>query len=178
VAREEALTPRRRLWIGGVTFVLAILGFLAGRNLLRPAERASQPVAFNHALHVEDIGVECQECHLYFATSRHSGLPGLEVCMGCHEGGLTDSPEESKLLALHEAGETYPFRKLFRLPDHVNYSHRTHVVVAEIECEVCHGPIARSSEPPTAPLVRITMDGCLRCHLEQGARTDCTPCHR
>lgn len=175
---DEKLTPIRRLWIGAFALVMAALGFVGGRMLLRPSGAVTQPVAFNHRLHVEDAGIECSYCHLYVEEGQHSGLPAVEVCMECHEGGVTESPEEQKLLALAAAGSSQVFRKLFRLPDHVYYSHRQHVGIAGLECEVCHGQIAQTTAPPETPLVRIDMGTCVGCHADQGARTDCTPCHR
>jgi len=178
VAAEESLSPSRRLWIGAFAVAMAAAGFLAGRVLLRPTERVLQPVEFNHLLHVEDVGLDCIDCHEYYETGQHSGLPSVETCLGCHEGGVTESPEERKFLEMVGRGEDVRFRKLFRLPDHVYYSHRTHVVVAGLECVECHGAVATTSTPPLLPLVRITMAVCMDCHAEHDVNTDCTDCHR
>jgi hypothetical protein len=157
---------------------LAAAGFAMGRVAFRPAESVEQPIQFDHRKHVQDLGVECSVCHEYYQTSQHSGLPSLRICMVCHEDPLTDSPEEQKLRTLAASNPLPEFRKLFRLPDHVYYSHRTHVAIAGLKCETCHGGIASTTAPPSRPLVRITMDTCLRCHAEKNVRTDCTPCHR
>lgn len=178
MAVEESLSPIRRLWIGAFTVAMAGVGFVAGRVLLHPAESVLQPVAFNHRLHVDDVGLECLDCHEYYETGAHSGLPAAETCLGCHEGGVTESPEERKLLEMVARGEEIRFRKLFRLPDHVYYSHRMHVTVAGLECVECHGDVAKTTTPPLLPLVRITMDRCMDCHAERKVRTDCTDCHR
>lgn len=174
---EDKLTPGRRLWIGAFAMAMAALGFAGGRILLRPSRSVVQPVRFNHRLHVDDVGLDCVTCHPYAETGKHSGLPTAAACLDCHEGGVTDSPEEQRLLELAAAGSTDLFRKLFRLPDHVYYSHREHVGLAGIECETCHGAIAGTTAPPATPLVTITMNTCVSCHVERGARTDCTPCH-
>lgn len=178
MAAVENLSPSHRLWIGAFALMMAGAGFLAGRLLLRPTEAVLQPVEFNHLLHVEDVGLECIDCHEYYETGEHSGLPSVETCLGCHEGGATESPEERRFLEMVERGEEVRFRKLFRMPDHVYYSHRTHVAVAGLECAECHGEVAKTAVPPLAPLVRITMDTCMDCHAEHSVRTDCTDCHR
>lgn len=175
---DEKLSPALRLMIGAVAVMMGAVGFVSGRFLLRPAQGIVQPIEFNHRLHVEDVGADCLTCHFYYETSQHSGLPTLETCMDCHEGGITESEEEQRLLTLASADPLATFRKLFRMPDHVNYSHREHTVAAGLECEVCHGSIAETTAPPSRPLVRITMDTCVDCHAAQGVRTDCTPCHR
>lgn len=175
---DEKLSPGRRLLIGAVALVMAGSGFAAGRVFLRPSERVSQPIEFNHLLHVEDVELECETCHEYYASGQHSGLPSLEICSICHAEAVTESAEEARLLQLIAEDPDTTFSKLFRMPDHVYYSHRRHVTVAGIECESCHGDIAQTTAPPPTPLMRITMDGCIECHIERGAKTDCTYCHR
>jgi len=161
----------------GITvIVLGALGFGAGRWLLRPTTKVAQPIAFNHKLHTEAI--ECETCHEYATTSAHSGLPGLSTCLLCHEEPQTDSLEENKVRELAEAGHEQVFRKLFRLPDNVFYTHRRHVGLAGLECANCHGDVAGSESPPDSPLVRVTMDFCIDCHEERGVSNECTHCHR
>lgn len=175
---DDRLNPARRLAIGAFTLAMAGAGFAGGRIVARPVERVAQPIAFDHRKHTKELELECSTCHEYYATAAHSGLPALETCLGCHGEALTDSPEEKKLLAL--AGQTPEpvFRKLFRLPDHVYYSHRRHVTDAGIACETCHGDIAATSVPPARPLRRITMDTCVDCHARKSVKTDCGNCHR
>jgi hypothetical protein len=172
------LTPQQRLIIGAVVLITGAGGFGAGRALFRPKRAVTQPIAFNHQKHVEDVGMECGDCHLYFDSGEHSGLPALSLCLACHEEPVTESPEEKKILELAEAGEDDVFRKLFRLPDHAFYSHRRHVKVGEIDCQACHGDVAATTSPPEVPLIRITMDFCMDCHKETGIAPDCTDCHR
>lgn len=172
------MTPSQRLVIGAVVLVTGAGGFAAGRALFRPKRAVEQPIAFNHRKHVEEVGMECGDCHLYFETGEHSGLPALSLCLECHEEAVTDSPEEEKIRQLAEAGRDDVFRKLFRLPDHAFYSHRRHVGAAGIDCTVCHGDIAASTSPPPVPAIRITMDFCLDCHRNSGTAVDCTDCHR
>lgn len=174
----ERLTPTRRLVIGAFTLIVAGAGFAAGRTVFRPSENVVQPVQFNHQKHVKDAGIECSACHEYYATTEHSGLPALPACLSCHADGLTDSPEEKRLLELAKHDPPPTFRKLFRLPDHAYYSHRRHVTVAGLKCETCHGAIADTTAPPSRPLVRITMATCVNCHTVQHVSTDCTQCHR
>jgi len=175
---DEKLSPTRRLLIGAFTLAMAAAGFAAGRILLRPTEIVTQPIQFNHLTHVQEVELECSSCHEYFETGQSSGLPSLASCLVCHEETMTDSPEEQKLVELAEKDPGTVFRKLFRMPDHVYYSHRRHVVVASLECETCHGAIAETTTPPLTPMVSITMDTCTDCHAKSNVQTDCTHCHR
>ncbi len=178
MAADEKLSPVRRLVIGAVALSMAGAGFAAGRTAFRPAGSVSQPIQFNHQKHVEDAGLECSVCHELYQTSERSGLPSLATCLTCHDGTTTGSAEEKKLVELAGSPVPPPFRKLFRLPDHVYYSHRRHVVVAGLACETCHGGIAATTAPPPRPLVRVTMDTCVACHTAQRVPTQCTHCHR
>jgi len=178
VVADDKLTPARRLFIGAFTVAMTAVGFAAGRFLLRPSEAVAQPIEFNHRLHVEEVGVECSTCHEYYETAQHSGLPTLETCLTCHEEPMTDSAEEQKLVELAQNDPRPEFQKLFRMPDHVYYSHREHVAIAGLACETCHGAVAATTSPPPTALVRITMDTCVGCHEKDGVNTDCTPCHR
>lgn len=143
----------------------------------RPQPKAEQPVQFNHRLHVEDLGLECTDCHPYYEDETFSGLPSADACAFCHEEAQGENPEEAKLLRLLADERPLDWQPLFRQPSHVFYSHRRHVAVAELECEACHGPIATSEAPPRR-VDKLDMDGCIDCHEQQGVANDCTSCHR
>lgn len=172
----SGLGPAQRMVVGIALILLGAAGFAAGRTVLRPGSNVEQPIAFNHRLHSESI--ECDTCHEHARHSAHSGLPGLSTCLLCHEEPQTDEAEEEKVRELAGAGHEQVFRKLFRLPDNVFYTHRRHVGLAGLECAACHGEIAQTESPPEASLVRITMDFCIGCHRKHGVSNDCTRCHR
>lgn len=150
---------------GGVT--LAMLG-----------DGVSQPIAFNHRLHVEDLALECADCHRYVLTGARATIPNIEVCADCHEEAQTDSPAEAQVVAHIQEGEKIPWQKVYHVPEHVYFSHRRHAALAEIECATCHGPMEEREEPVTRPAVDLTMDRCIECHEEEGVSNDCVWCHR
>ena len=170
------LSPRRRLvWVLVLAaLVVAIAPALSA--VRRPP--VPQPIAFNHPLHTQDLELGCEFCHKYVQSSAHSGLPDEETCSMCHLVELGTSDEAAKLTQMLTGGEPLQFNKLFQLADHVFYTHRRHVGIAELECHNCHGAIADTERPPTRPLVRITMNFCLDCHRERGLTVDCNACHR
>jgi Cytochrome c7 and related cytochrome c len=178
VTFDEKLSPTKRLALGAFTVVMAAGGFAAGRVAFNPDRAVVQPIAFNHQKHVKVAGMDCSACHQYYADHQHSGLPDLALCTGCHQQPMTKSPEEAKLIKLAASPEPPAFRKLFRLPDHVYYSHRRHVTVAKLPCTTCHGAIADSTAPPPRPLVQIVMQTCIDCHTRQSVPTNCIACHR
>ena len=158
----------------GVALVLVV----AGAVFLLTPPSIGQPLAFNHRIHIEEAGVECTDCHLYALSGVRATIPNTGVCSDCHDAPSTESETELRLLEYVEAEQSIPWQKVYWLPDHVFFSHRRHAVVAEIECETCHGSMADRSEPVSRQAVPITMDGCMDCHDEQGASNDCILCHR
>ncbi len=139
--------------------------------------RTEQPIAFNHKKHI-DQGLECDTCHKYYKTESFSGLPSVAVCLECHKEPVTKSPEEEKIRQFAAKGAQIPWKRIYREPDHVFYSHQAHVVLAKIECKTCHGNIAQSEKPPTKPYVDMTMGWCMGCHKERKASNDCLTCHQ
>lgn len=135
-----------------------------------------QPISFNHKIHAEN-DLECLDCHAYFDEHASSGRPTLETCSSCHEEPLGESKEEKKLIEHIKSGIEIEWQRLYRVPEDVYFSHKRHVVLANIECSICHGDIGESSKPPSKPL-KITMKNCMRCHAEKEANNDCIACHR
>jgi cytochrome c553 len=154
--------------------VLAAVG-VAAAQFVRPS--VEQPLAFNHRLHVTDLGSECTDCHLYAESGVRATIPNVETCAFCHEEPVTESAEEARLVEYIQGGESIPWLKVYRLPDHVYFSHRRHTAIAGIECNECHGAMEQQDLPVSRPAVRITMNGCMDCHDEMGASNDCLLCH-
>lgn len=167
------------IWLGrpGLGVGAAIVALLL---LLLVSRRApvAQPIAFNHLKHTQELSLGCEFCHPYVNTGRHAGLPNRDTCGICHQVPQGESAEAARVTQLLTQGEPLQFNKLFRLPAHVNYTHRRHVGIAKLECERCHGGIATTDQPPAHPLVAVSMDFCLACHRASGQSLDCVACHR
>jgi len=141
------------------------------------APPAVQPIAYNHKAHI-DNGIACEACHETVQKAAAASVPTKDTCMLCHQAAITNSPEEEKVRRYAEKGEEIPWRRIYRVPDHVDFSHRRHVAVARIECAQCHGNVASLTSPASYPLVQQTMTWCLKCHQAHGATQDCIHCHR
>lgn len=154
-------------------FVLSTVAFLgySGRN------SAAQPIAFNHSKHIAN-GLACADCHTGVETQARATLPSLDTCMNCHATAQTKSAEEQKIRALAAAGKEPAWTQLTRMPAHVYFSHRRHVVLAKLSCAVCHGAMEKAVAPPTKPFREFTMTACLECHENKRGGTDCNDCHR
>jgi len=163
--------------------IVAIVAFVVlvaiGVALSMTPPAVTQPLAFNHSLHIEEVGLECGDCHLYVTSGERTIVPNIQGCSDCHlDEPITDSETEARLLEYVESGEPIPWRQIYYLPDHVYFSHRRHTTAGEIACETCHGPVGERTEPLTRPLVPIDMDTCMDCHYRTGASNDCISCHR
>jgi len=158
-----------------VSWLIAMLTLTMYAQSTPPA--VEQPVAFNHRMHVEDVGLSCLDCHEYYESEVFSGFPPVATCAMCHEEAQGDSAAEAELVGLLSSGDSLAWKSLYLQPAHVFYSHRRHVVVAGIECDSCHDAIASSETPPSRASV-LSMEDCLSCHEDQEAGVDCTTCHR
>jgi len=165
-----------RLRFGVVTLaLLAVLWFVFQGVRSRPVP---QPIAFNHLKHAGELGLACEFCHPFVTSGAHAGLPEGDTCAMCHRAIQGSSEEAARVTEIIQSGGAIRFNKLFAMPDHVFYTHRRHVGIAELPCAECHGSIAETTRPPRGPLVRITMDKCLDCHRETGQTLNCNACHR
>jgi hypothetical protein len=162
--------------LGVLVLGLIAVGTLAA-GLVGARRTVSQPIAFNHQLHVEEMGAECPDCHQYVLTGARATIPNIGVCADCHEEAQGESPQEARLVEYIQDGKPIPWDKVTTVPDHVYSAHRRHAAIAEIECETCHGAVGQRSEPVVRPAVDMTMDHCMDCHEESGASNDCIWCH-
>ena len=161
-----------------------------------------QPIDFNHQLHVNEMG-ECEGCHYFREDGSFSGIPKLATCLECHEEPLGTHPEELKFYSEYvEPGKEVPWLVYARQPQCVFFSHAAHVVMGEMECETCHGPVGESIHTRPYQYNRLTlysrdvwgwniaglkkhtwdrmkMDDCAECHEEMtGFKGSCFQCHK
>lgn len=166
----------KRLWVAAPLLLVMVIA-VAGVAISLGSMPVEQPIAFNHRLHVEDLGSDCTDCHLYAETGVRATIPNIELCADCHSEAQTESPEEAKLVEHIERQEPIPWQKVYWVPDHVYFSHRRHTSMAGIGCETCHGSMAEQEKPVTRQAVKISMDRCMDCHYDTGASNDCLLCH-
>ena len=170
--------------LSSVVLLIVVVLVAAGYALTPRGERVSQPILFNHAIHIEEAHLECVNCHTDAPHAVNAGLPGLESCLECHDPDEVEDegdeahPEKVKLVRFAEAEEEIPWVRVALTKPDVYFSHRRHVTAAGLECEQCHQGQPELTAPlPRARLV-MTMDDCIQCHEDSGASSDCLACHR
>lgn len=161
-------------WFGwlAVTLVLVASGWWIYQRW-----EVSQPVPFDHKKHV-DFGIACDACHVGAKDAVKASVPNTPACALCHQPGKA-SPKTSKILEEYiQEMKTIPWKKIYRAPQHVRFSHKRHVEMAGLDCKVCHGDIGKMEGPVSRQAVPIQMERCMECHRREKVTTDCMACHR
>ena len=166
-----------------VLIVLIVVGGLAaaGHAMATRGEPVVQPIAFNHAVHLNEAGLECLACHTDAETDVYAGLPGKAICLDCHdidEEQDDPNPEKAKLFAFADLDEDIPWKRVAVTKPDVFFSHRRHVTSAGLDCLQCHVDQPTLVAPPPRVRVVMRMTACIACHKKNGASADCIVCHR
>ncbi|HEY3451783.1 MAG TPA: cytochrome c3 family protein [Myxococcales bacterium] len=140
-----------------------------------PAAAPAQPVPYSHKVHAGDYQIGCLACHVQAERSPVAGIPSMQRCAGCHKFAGKDKPAVQAVMKAVEDEKPLEWVRVYRLPDHVYFTHERHVA-AKLACQECHGPVqAMEAVRQEAPL---TMGWCLGCHEKKQASRDCWTCHK
>jgi Cytochrome c7 and related cytochrome c len=120
-----------------------------------------QPVAFSHATHAGQLGVDCRYCHTGVEKSWFSNIPASSTCMNCHNQVLKDDPRLALVRESAASGKAVPWVQVHKVPDFVYFNHSVHVNRG-ISCVECHGRIDQMDEVYHAK--PLSMAFCLECH--------------
>lgn len=169
------MTKSKKILFG--IFVLLVILMVVFRWYEFFTGPVKQPLAFSHKVHSE--AAQCEDCHTGVKNSASAGLPGIKVCMGCHqEEPMTKSPEEKILISYIKSNKDISWNRLYKNPVHVYFSHNRHVSVGKLECEKCHGSMGKTTKPPDQALVSIDMGYCISCHEKHNIDISCVICHK
>lgn len=141
----------------------------------------TQPIAFYHHVHVDELHIPCAYCHWTAATSRYANLPPVELCWGCHKNISITHPQIARLREYYLSAQPIPWVRVNQQPDYVHFVHSSHVA-AGIPCATCHGDVGAMYvvyQP-----IEMNMGWCLTCHRQletkfhpKQAAVDCYTCH-
>lgn len=138
--------------------------------------KPEQPIKFSHKIHAGQNGINCVYCHSGVEKSKVANVPSANVCMNCHkyikQGPVTGTAEIAKIYAaLDYNPETQVYGpnqkpikwvRVHTLPDLVYFNHSQHVVVGQVACATCHGPVAEMDT--IRQFSPLTMGWCVDCH--------------
>ncbi|HEU0014084.1 MAG TPA: cytochrome c3 family protein [Longimicrobium sp.] len=141
-----------------------------------------QPIAFYHSVHAGQNQIPCAYCHYTADRSVDAGIPSVQLCVGCHVPG-SSSPtamrgqaqlafpkqtrdsvwfrEATKLVDYWKNGQSIPWVRVHKLPEHAKFPHYTHVNVG-LQCQTCHGPVEKMKE--VYQFSSLRMGWCIDCH--------------
>ena len=121
----------------------------------------TQPVAFQHSIHVQQLGMDCRYCHSYVEVSSHSNVPTTQTCMNCHTAIKANSPKLQPVRDSWASGKPIEWVRIHRVPDYAYFNHSAHVNRG-VSCVSCHGQINQMQvvweDKP------LSMGWCLTCH--------------
>ena len=143
------------------TSVTAGIWYYLTPKYARVGYQPKQPVAFSHAIHSDQLGIDCRYCHNAVDKSWFSNIPAASTCMNCHSAVLKDSPKLELVRESFNTGKPIPWVQIHKTPDYVYFNHSVHVSRG-ISCVHCHGEINKMDEVQHAK--PLSMSFCLDCH--------------
>mgnify|MGYP001050290734 CR=1 FL=1 len=158
-----------KLGIINIVLVLTVIGgvtYYATPKWANVGYMPTQPVAYNHELHVDQLGLDCRYCHSFVDQSSHSNVPDAGTCMNCHSNVSSPvinpiSPKIAPIVRSFESGDPVEWVRIHKVPDYVYFNHSVHVNRG-VSCVECHGQINKmvtvAQEKP------LSMAFCLNCH--------------
>ena len=150
-------------------YAAAFIGYALDPVTLNANYQPRQPIAYSHALHVGQLGIDCRYCHNTVEKAGFAAVPPTESCMNCHKAIRPNSDKLQALRNSYGTGGGDPARvggpilweRVHMLPDYVSFNHAAHVNAA-VSCVECHSKVNRmevvyQAEP-------LNMAWCLQCH--------------
>jgi hypothetical protein len=154
-------------------FVVAEITYVEAKALGRQEGYSpDQPVWFSHEVHAGQNKIDCLYCHHSAMESKSAGIPGVGVCMNCHNvvknGKKTGTEEIAKVIEAWNTGKPIEWVRVHNLPDHVWFSHAQHVNAGERECQECHGPVETMDR--IVQVESLGMGWCINCHRNSAVK--------
>jgi hypothetical protein len=122
-----------------------------------------QPVGYSHAIHVDQLGLDCRYCHSAVEKSWYANIPSSSVCMNCHNQVLKEDPKLALVRESASVDQPIQWIQIHKVPDYVYFNHAVHVNRG-VSCVECHGQINKMEEVYHAK--PLSMAFCLDCHRD------------
>jgi hypothetical protein len=183
---DHHVKVRLPITLGVVLASVLVTGVLTSPSRRTPLFSPAQPIAFPHDRHAGTMHIDCRYCHIGVETGRFATVPSSQICMNCHSVAMIDRPGVAMLRAEYAAGRPIAWKRVYKLPDFVYFSHDVHIP-AGATCDLCHGDVTQAVA--IRQILPLSMGNCIGCHRSAesriaGARAglrgpdDCSACHR
>lgn len=141
--------------------VVSAVSYYFTPKYTRVGYQPTQPVPFDHSLHVSQLGMDCRYCHSNVEVSSHSNVPTTQTCMNCHSQVDTWNNKLAPVRESWTTGKPIQWVKIHQAPDYVYFNHSVHVNRG-VSCVSCHGQVNHMTvvyhDQPHS------MGWCLNCH--------------
>ena len=105
-------------------------------------EVVPQPVAFSHAHHAGQLGIDCRYCHDTVERSHFAGIPPTKTCMNCHQQMWTGADLLAPVRESYASDTPIVWNRVHNVPHYAYFNHSIHVAKG-IGCSSCHGRVDR-----------------------------------
>ena len=147
--------------LGGAVFATIVVWFGFSPKTTDVGYAPVQPVAYSHALHVGQLGIDCRYCHSTVEEAAHAAIPPTQTCMNCHTMVRAQSEKLIPVRESYATGMPVEWVRVHDLPDYVYFNHSAHVRRG-VGCVSCHGRIDTMEVVYQAQ--PLSMGWCLDCH--------------
>ncbi len=140
--------------ISGAAFYRS--SYATGVNDVRP-----QPVAFSHAHHVGQLGIDCRYCHTSVEKSSSANIPPTKTCINCHQQIWIGADMLGEVRASFASDQPIVWNRVHNLPHYAYFNHSIHLAKG-VGCESCHGRVDQMNL--MAQSSTLLMEWCIACH--------------
>lgn len=160
----NALRPALAIGAGAaLVYVVFVVAYGASPKTTDVGYQPVQPVAYQHAMHAGELGMDCRYCHDTVEQAARAAIPPTQTCMNCHK---LINPDSDKLLLVRESyatGMPIAWVRVHDLPDYVYFDHSAHLR-AGVGCASCHGRVDKMDV--VYQVETLAMGWCLDCHRD------------
>jgi hypothetical protein len=147
-------------------YVIGVFALAASPRTTDVGYAPEQPVAYSHALHAGQLGIDCRYCHSTVESAATAAIPPTQTCMNCHATVRTESEKLTPVRLRYEEGGKFSgmpveWVRVHDLPDYVYFNHSAHVRHG-VGCVSCHGRVDNMEVVHQAEV--LSMGWCLSCH--------------
>ncbi len=152
--------------VGGLVYATVLITAVFSPEMSAIGYAPEQPVAYSHALHAGELGIDCRYCHNSVETTAKANIPPTATCMNCHSSIKTESDKLALVRKSAETGEPIKWVRVHDLPDFAYFNHAGHIQ-SGVGCVSCHGRVDRMEV--VEQVKPLTMGWCLECHRNPDA---------
>jgi len=126
-------------------------------------EVVPQPVAFSHAHHAGQLGIDCRYCHDTVEKSHFAGIPPTKTCINCHQQMWTGADMLEPVRESWRTDTPIVWNRVHNVPHYAYFNDSIHVAKG-VGCQSCHGQVDQMNL--TYQAKTLLMEWCISCHRE------------